>query len=143
MTPVIRNLYLSQVRRHLTCSASSRQRLLRQGGQMVEDFLLENPGADESALAAAFGTHQEFAAQMLATLEPEEVNSAKRRRRLVKTGLITLVALALALTAVICFVKWKQAQTVVNGDFYVIQEPGHNVSEEEFDSLFPEAQKGE
>lgn len=137
--------YLSQVRRHLTCSAASRRRLMGQARQMVEDFLRETPNADAAALTAAFGTPQAFAAQMLATLEPGEVDATKRRRRLVKRGLILLAISALVLAALVCFAKWQQAREVVNGDFRVIIEPGHNITEEEFDTMIQatQEQKGE
>ncbi len=73
--------YLARVRRYLVCSADSRRRLLWQARQMVEDFLQENPGADDHALVAAFGAPKEFAEQMLATLEWKEIAAARRRRR--------------------------------------------------------------
>lgn len=130
--------YLSRVRRRLTCSAASRRRLLAQGEQMVEDFLQENPGADGDALTAAFGEPEEFARQMLDTLEPGEVAAAQRRRRLVRRVSAALVALALVVTTVICLVKCFQMQEVVNGDFYVIQFPARNLTKEEYDALVQE-----
>lgn len=135
MTTVTAKPYLSQVRRHLTCSAASRRRLLEQGRQMLEDFLQETPNADTAALTAAFGEPREFAIQMLATLEPEEVEAGRKRRRRVKRSVITLVALALILAAVICFTKWRQAQAIVNGDFYVMIQPARTLSPGEADEL--------
>ncbi len=73
--------YLARVRRHLICSADSRRRLMWQAGQMVEDFLQENPDADETALVAAFGAPKEFAEQMLAPLDRKEIVAARKRRR--------------------------------------------------------------
>lgn len=110
---------------------------------MVDGFLQENPGADGAALVAAFGTPEEFAVQMLATLEPEEIDAARRRRELITKSLIALVAFALTLTATIFFVKWWHAQSVINGDFYVIQVPGHNITEEEYNSITQATQGGE
>ncbi len=135
--------YLSKVRRRLTCSSASRRRLLNQGEQMAEDFLQENPGADADALAAAFGTPEAFARQMLDTLEPGEVAAARKRRKLAKRGSIALVALALAVTTVVCLVKCLQMQEVVNGDFYIIETVGHNITEEEFNAALQAAQDGE
>ncbi len=127
--------YLAKVRRRLTCSSASRRRLFDQGEQMVEDFLQENPGADADALAAAFGAPEEFARQMLDTLEPGEVAAARKRRRLVARGSIALVALALVVTTVICLVKCLQMQEVVNGDFVIIESPGRNITKEEYDTF--------
>ncbi len=127
--------YLSKVRRRLTCSAASRRRLLAQAEQMTEDFLQENPGADADALAAAFGAPEEFARQMLDTLEPGEVAAAQKRHKLVKRGAIALAALALVVTTVICLVRYLQMREVVNGDFYIIDGPVHTLTKEEFDAL--------
>lgn len=104
--------YLARVRRYLTCSAASRRRLLAQAGQLVEDFCQENPGADEAALAAAFGAPREFAAQMLTTLEPEELAAAKRRRRgLFKAAACCAVVLAV-LGAGWSYLYWHPEQRV-------------------------------
>lgn len=133
--------YLSQVRRHLVCSAAARRQLMDQARQMAEDFLQETPNADTAALTAAFGEPQAFASQMLATLEPEEVETARRRRKLFKRSLILLVISALMLAAFVCFVKWQQTQEVVNGDFRVTIEPGHNITEEEFNAMVQATQE--
>ncbi len=85
--------YLARVRQHLICSADSRRRLLWQARQMVEDFLQENPEADETALVAAFGAPKEFAEQMLATLERKEIVAARRRRRRLAVEVAVLVVL--------------------------------------------------
>ncbi len=86
--------YLARVRRHLICSADSRRRLLWQARQMVEDFLQENPGADDQALVAAFGAPRDLAAQMLATLEWKEIAAARRRRRRLAVEAAARVVLA-------------------------------------------------
>ncbi len=126
--------YLSKVRRRLTCSAASRRRLLAQGEQMTEDFLQENPGADADALAAAFGAPEEFARQMLDTLEPEEVAAARKRRRLITRVLVASIALALVVTNAIYLIQYFRVHEMIDGKFIIIESPGRNITEEEFNA---------
>lgn len=135
--------YLAQVRRHLTCSAASRQRLMDRADQMVEDFFRENPEGDGAALTTAFGGPQEFAAQMLATLEPEEVAAARERRRLAKRGLVVLAVLVFMLITLLAVRQCQRYETVIpNGEYGVIQ-PAHELTEEEFNAMVQAAQKQE
>lgn len=127
--------YLARVRRCLTCSAVSRQRLLGQADQMVEDFLQENPEADAAALTAAFGRPREFAAQMLDTLEPGEVDAArKRRQRLCQGGVLALI-LALIAVAAIWFFRWRGLREIIPEDVYVVIEPAQTLSPEDANQL--------
>lgn len=142
---MIAKSYLSQVRRHLTCSTVSRRRLLDQGRQMVEDFLQETPDADSLALTAAFGEPRQFAAQMLATLEPKEVDSARRRSKSFKQGAIALVALAFVLIALFAVRRCQKYESIIpDGEYGVIQ-PARELTEEEFNAMVQAAQeqKGE
>ncbi len=127
--------YLAKVRRRLTCSSASRRRLFHQGEQMVEDFLQENPGADADALTAAFGAPEEFARQMLDTLEPGEVAAAQKRRQLVKRGAIALVVLALVVTNAIYLFQYVRIHRMIDGKFIVIESPGRNITKEEYDAF--------
>lgn len=124
--------YLSQVRRRLICPAASRRRLLAQAEQMVEDFLQENPGAEAGALATAFGEPEEFARQMLDTLEPGEVAAAQKRRQRTTRVLVALVVLALVVTNGIYWVQYFRIHQMIDGKFISIETPGHNITEEEY-----------
>ena len=129
--------YLSQVRRHLVCSAATRRQLMDQARQMAEDFLQETPNADTAALTAAFGEPQAFAAQMLATLEPEEVETARRRKRLLRRSGVAVLILALLVVAVVYFFRWRSLREIIpeDGDFAVIG-PVEYVSDEDAEKIF-------
>lgn len=135
MAAVCDKEYLARVRRHLTCSAASRQRLLDRAGQMVEDFFRENPEADAIALTTAFGSPQEFAAQMLATLEPGEVEAARKRQRLLYQGGALALILALIAVAAVCFVRWRTLRAIIPEDVYVVIEPAQTLSPEDANQL--------
>lgn len=48
---------------------------------MLENFSQKNPGAFYGDYAASFGPPEEFAAQMLSNLDPEDVREARMRRK--------------------------------------------------------------
>ena len=104
--------YLFQVRRHLTCSTAARRRSMAQAEQMVESFMQENPGADLSALVAAFGSPEEFALQVQATLEPEEVEGGRRCRRVLVRVLTCCVIVLGMLMAGWGYLYWHPEQRV-------------------------------
>lgn len=133
--------YLAQVRRRLTCSAAARQQLLDRAGQMVEDFFREDPEADDAALTAAFGEPQEFAAQMLATLEPEEVAAARRRQKWLRRGGVLALLLALAAVAAVCFVRWQTLRAIIPDDVYGVIETARVLTEEEYDAMLQAVQE--
>lgn len=127
--------YLAKVRRRLTCSAASRRRLLAQAEQMVEDFLQENPGADGDALAVAFGAPEEFAGQMLDTLEPGEVAAAQKRRRLAARVSVAAIVLALVVTNGLYLFQYLRIHQIIDGKFIFIESPGRNITKEEYDTF--------
>lgn len=128
--------YLSQVRRHLVCSAATRRQLMDQARQMAEDFLQETPNADTAALTAAFGEPQAFAAQMLATLEPEEVETARRRKRLLRRGGVAVLILALLVVAVVYFFRWRSLREIIPEDgLYMVVGPVHSLTPEEVEQV--------
>lgn len=129
--------YLSQVRRHLVCSAATRRQLMDQARQMAEDFLQETPNADTAALTTAFGEPQAFAAQMLATLEPEEVETARRRQRLLRRGGVAVLILALLVAAVVCFIRWRSLREIIPEDgLYMVIGPAEYVPDEDAEKIF-------
>lgn len=91
--------YLKRLSRGLICSREDRERLLRDARAMLENFSQENPGAFYGDYAASFGPPEEFAAQMLSNLDPEDVSEARlrRKRALMGTGVAAAVLVILAL----------------------------------------------
>lgn len=79
---------------------------------MAESFLQENPGADTSALVAAFGSPREFASQMMATLDPAEVEAAHRGRRNFVRALACFAIILAILGMSWSYVYWHPEQHV-------------------------------
>lgn len=131
--------YMAQVRRVLVCAPDSRRRLLARAEALVEDFLQEDPAADYPHLVEAFGPPRDFAQEMLASLDGEEVRTAQRRKTLLRRGLIAAVALALVLTTVFWYMRWQEAQ-ISNRGYTVVMGPAEPMTEEEFDEFIKNAQ---
>lgn len=127
--------YLARLRGDLTCSPADRERLLSRGKALLEEFGEENPNAGYGELEAAFGQPGDFAAEMLSQLSPAEVEKARKRRKYIRRGAAAAVVIALILCSVYWGLKWTKAQSVLRGDFYVVEtvEPE---TEEEFDAAW-------
>lgn len=89
--------YLKRLSRGLICSREDRERLLRDVGAMLENFSQENPGAFYGDYAASFGPPEEFAAQMLLSLDPEDVSEARLRRKRALMGTVAAAAVLVVL----------------------------------------------
>ena len=59
--PVLKQ-YIRSIRHSLPCHGKMKRHIVSQIRSSVEDYLLENPGADLAAIQAHFGTQQEIAA---------------------------------------------------------------------------------
>lgn len=91
--------YLTRLRRALVCSKRDRERLLSDARDMLENFAQENPGAFYQDYVASFGQPEDFAAEMLSNLDPEDIADVQRRRRRVFLASAGAVAAMLALLA--------------------------------------------
>lgn len=101
--------YLKRLSRGLVCSREDRERLLGDALAMLENFSQENPGAFYGDYVASFGPPEEFAAEMLSNLDPEDVMEARLRRKRALMG----AAAAAAVLAVLVLGFWfgRQSQT--------------------------------
>lgn len=91
--------YLRQVGRHLRCSRRSRNRLLRGLEEELTEVLSQEESLSQEQLYARFGAPQEVAAELQATLPPEEEQRYSRRKRCIRwivLGICGLVILCLA-----------------------------------------------
>lgn len=128
--------YIAHIRRHLVCSAGSRKQLLRKGKELVARFGEENPDAQYSDFVSAFGPPENFAGEMLSSVDGKEVANAQRRHRCVKRTALVGLVLILIVAAVFWFAKWSKAQKVVNGDFRIESDSFQSMTEGEFDAVF-------
>lgn len=118
--------YFSRVRRRLVCSTASRKQLLSQGQELINRFEQENPYAQYADFADAFGPPEDFAREMLSTVDRKEVDAAQRRQRHAKWTV--LVGLLLILIAVPVF--GFAHRNVLGRDHVVINSTPHQIAEE-------------
>ena len=111
--------YLTQVERALTCPPGEKAALLKRGRELVEAFLEETPAAGYAQLTDAFGPPNAFAGEMLEQLDPALVEHTQKQGVLRKRAVMAAVAIALVLCSLFWFLKWKKAQEIVRGEFWI------------------------
>lgn len=104
--------YLTRLRRALVCPKGDRERLLKDAGDMLENFAQENPGAFYKDYVASFGPPEDFAAEMLSNLDPEDVAEARTRRKRTLLGIVIAAGALLVLLAGFWFGRQSQGQPV-------------------------------
>ena len=92
--------YLRAVRGQLDAPREDRERLLARLSQAVSAYVEENPGAGAEELAAAFGSPNRCAAELLAECDPKLVAKVRRRRRQGLAAIIAVLVLLVALMTV-------------------------------------------
>ena len=107
--------YLRAVRGQLDAPKADRERLLARLTQAVSAYVEENPEAGAEELAAAFGSPNRCAAELLAECDPDRVAQVRRRKRRQLTAAIAVLAVLLATVAAvfIYFDAYQVDHTVV------------------------------
>lgn len=133
--------YVSHVRRRLTCSSPSRRQLSLRSQELADQFAAENPDARYDDFVTAFGPPENFAGELLSSLDGGEVEAARRRRGLSRRiALVGLVLVLLASTA-FWFFKWNKVYEIVKGNFVIVHHAPEKISEEEYYAIREEAIK--
>lgn len=112
---------MRHIKHSLACPREDRERLLSGAGEMLNTFAQENPGAFYRDYIASFGPPENFAGEMLSTLDPEDVAETRRARSWLRRGIAAVVIAALFLSSVFWCTKWAKAQKVIRGDFYAVE----------------------
>lgn len=100
--------YLARVRRALVCGAADRKALLARCEAMAEDFCQENPEAEYGAYVAAFGEPADFAAELLSRLDKDRLETALKKRRLIRGCAAVLLAAIAISCAIFWYIKYEQ-----------------------------------
>lgn len=132
--------YFSRVQRCLVCPAASRYQLLGRGRRLVTQFEQENPNAQYSDFVSAFGSPENFAGEMLSTVDKKEVEAAQRRRRLGYRLALTCLVLVLCVTAVLGWAKWSKVQEVIQGDRWIAKGVPEEITQEEYEAVHKKIQ---
>lgn len=105
--------YLTRLRRALVCSKKDKERLIDDAKDLLENFAQENPGAFYKDYVASFGQPEDFAGEMLTSLDPEDVAEAGQRRKWAMIGVAVAAAAVLVLLAGIWLGQRSQPGTEV------------------------------
>ena len=108
--------YLRAVRGQLDAPKEDRERLLARLSQAVSVYVEENPEAGAEELAAAFGSPNRCAAELLAECDPRLVARVRRRRR---QGLAAIIAVLVLLVALMT-VRFLSIREDLNGSYIEI-----------------------
>ena len=123
--------YLARVKRALVCDKTDRCRLLERCGDMIVVFLQENPEAGYDGIVAAFGEPDAFVAELLSGLDEATVEVARKRRRLIRWGVVAAIIAALIALSTFLYIKYQQS-IAVSQYFYVVKPPPQIMTDEEY-----------
>lgn len=126
--------YLARVRRALVCGAADRKALLARCEAMAEDFCQENPEAEYGAYVAAFGEPADFAAELLSRLDKDRVETALKRRRLIRGCAAVLLAVIAISCAIFWYIKYEQS-VELNENIEIVEGTVVGLVPEMFDSF--------
>lgn len=134
MEPRAARQYLTRVKRALVCGGDDRRRLLARCTVMVDDFLQENPEAGYVGIVAAFGEPGAFAAELLSGLDGPKVETARKRRRLIRRGAVAAVIAVLIALSAFLYIKYRQSMEI-GQYFYVIEGAAQVMPPEEVEAI--------
>ena len=114
------DVYLQSVQRQLDAPKEDRERLLARLSHAVSAYVEENPEATGEDLAAAFGSPERCAAELLGECDPAQVAKVRRKKR---RRLIAVIAvLAILLIATIIYFIHAEATQVKYVDIYITED---------------------
>lgn len=84
--------YLREVKSWLPCGGKLKSSIMERIEATVAEYLAQNPGADDTALVARFGTPQQIASTYVDEMETTELlNDLRIRKRIVTIVLVLAV----------------------------------------------------
>lgn len=93
--------YFQQLEQRLDCPNGTRKRFLTKTRQAAEEFLRQKPDATRQELIDLLGDPEELAQGFLETLEPEELERYRKRKKFLLRGCVA--ALVVVLVAMTCW----------------------------------------
>lgn len=99
--------YQKTLKKHLRCTGDVKKRLLTKFDGTLQLYLEENPSPDELALQAAFGMPEDMAEILMEEVTPSESKYYRTGRTVLKVIFGILLAILIALTIFIFFIKQK------------------------------------
>ncbi len=103
-------VYLSRVSRALDCPRARRRALMEKVRRDAELLLTERP---EAETAASLGDPKELARGLLETLDQRELEQYRRRRTLLRRGVIALLAVTLIGIGTWAYYMWTHPKEII------------------------------
>lgn len=132
--------YVGQVQRALFCTPLHRKKFIRDLEPLAEDFASGNPKAALADFRREFGTPEALAQQYMDTLDDEEVQKYRRRRKWFHRACLAAVAIIVIAMAIGLVAKYTRVfEPPVTSETTLLVIPGASTTEEGdaiLDSIF-------
>ncbi len=123
--------YVGQVQRALFCTPLHRKKFIRDLEPLAEDFASENPKAALADFRREFGTPEALAQQYMNTLDDEEVQKYRRRRKWFHRACLAAVAIIVIAMAIGLVAKYTRVfEPPVTSETTLLVIPGASTTEE-------------
>ena len=123
--------YVGQVQRALFCTPLHRKKFIRDLEPLAEDFASGNPKAALADFRREFGTPEALAQQYMDTLDDEEVQKYRRRRKWFHRACLAAVAIIVIAMAIGPVAKYTRVfEPPVTSETTLLVIPGASTTEE-------------
>lgn len=123
--------YVGQVQRALFCTPLHRKKFIRDLEPLAEDFASGNPKAALADFRREFGTPEALAQQYMDTLDDEEVQKYRRRRKWFHRACLAAVAIIVIAMAIGLVAKYTRVfEPPVTSETTLLVIPGASTAEE-------------
>ncbi|MCI9187443.1 MAG: hypothetical protein HFF34_09020 [Oscillospiraceae bacterium] len=123
--------YVGQVQRALFCTPLHRKKFIRDLEPLAEDFASGNPKAALADFRREFGTPEALAQQYMDTLDDEEVQKYRRRRKWFHRACLAAVAIIVIAMAIGLVAKYTRVfEPPVTSETTLLVIPGASTTEE-------------
>lgn len=123
--------YVGQVQRALFCTPLHRKKFIRDLEPLAEDFASGNPKAALADFRREFGTPEALAQQYMNTLDDEEVQKYRRRRKWFHRACLAAVAIIVIAMAIGLVAKYTRVfEPPVTSETTLLVIPGASTTEE-------------
>ena len=123
--------YVGQVQRALFCTPLHRKKFIRDLEPLAEDFASGNPKAALADFRREFGTPEALAQQYMDTLDDEEVQKYRRRRKWFHRACLAAVAIIVIAMAIGLVAKDTRVfEPPVTSETTLLVIPGASTTEE-------------
>ena len=123
--------YVGQVQRALFCTPLHRKKFIRDLEPLAEDFASGNPKAALADFRREFGTPEALAQQYMDTLDDEEVQKYRRRRKWFHRACLAAVAIIVIAMAIGLVAKYTRVfEPPLTSETTLLVIPGASTTEE-------------